>query len=126
MSNEELLKQIAKGDKITDIGKNHGVSQQAISKQLLSDPEWIRARMSGDLERIEKWEKETEAIKEGTSQVVLGRAREMLSHARWQAEREFPSQWGGQKVNINVAGKITMSEALTEEAGELLEHLAKE
>ncbi len=42
---------------------------------------------------------------------MLGRAKEMLSHARWRAEREFPSQWDGAKVNINV-NKVNMSEAL--------------
>jgi len=43
----EILKRIAAGDKIADIGKSYGVTQQAISKQLLTDPEWIDARMSG-------------------------------------------------------------------------------
>jgi len=79
---EEILKRVAASDKISDIGKSYGVTQQAISKQLLSDPEWIDARMSGTLARIEYWEKEIEAINEGTSQVVLRRAREMLAHAR--------------------------------------------
>ena len=109
---EEILKRVAKGDKISDIGKTYGVSHAAISKQLLKDPEWIDARMSVALARIEHWEKEIEAINEGTSQVMLGRAKEMLSHARWRAEREFPSQWGGAKVNINVTNKVEMSEAL--------------
>ncbi len=54
----EILKRVAKGDKIADIGKAYNVSQQAISKQLLKDPEWIDARMSGTLARIEHWEKE--------------------------------------------------------------------
>ncbi len=75
----EILKRVAAGDKITDIGKSYGVTQQAISKQLLSDPEWIYARMSGALARIEHWEKEIEAINEGSSQVVLGRARDAIS-----------------------------------------------
>ncbi len=44
---EEILKRVAKGDKISDIGKAYNVTQQAISKQLLTDPEWIDARMSG-------------------------------------------------------------------------------
>jgi len=26
---------------------------------------------------------------------MLGQAKELLAHARWRAEREFPSQWGG-------------------------------
>jgi len=122
----EILKRVAKGDKISDIGKAYNVSQQAISKQLLTDPEWIEARMSGALARIEHWEKEIEAINEGTSQVMLGRAKEMLAHARWRAEREFPSQWGGAKVNINVTNKVEMSEALNTVAGELLDQIATE
>ena len=47
----------------------------------------------------------------------------MLSHARWRAEREFPSQWGGAKVNINVTNKVEMSEALNTIAGELLDEI---
>jgi len=121
---DEILKRVAKGDKIADIGKTYGVSHAAISKQLLKDPEWIDARMSGALARIEYWEQEIEAIKEGTSMVMLGRAKEMLSHARWRAEREFPSQWGGAKVNINVTNKVEMSEALNTVAGELLDQIA--
>jgi len=120
----EILKRVAKGDKIADIGKAYNVSQQAISKQLLNDPEWIDARMSGALARIEYWEKEIETINEGTSQVMLGRAKELLAHARWRAEREFPSQWGGAKVNINVTNKVEMSEALNTVAGELLDQIA--
>ncbi|MEE8288799.1 MAG: hypothetical protein V3R25_05240 [Nitrosomonadaceae bacterium] len=44
---EEILNRVAASDKISDIGKSYDVTQQAISKQLLSDPEWIDARMSG-------------------------------------------------------------------------------
>jgi len=121
---DEILKRVAKGDKISDIGKTYNVSQQAISKQLLKDPEWIDARMSGALARIEHWEKEVEAINARSSQVELGRAKELLAHARWRAEREFPSQWGGAKVNINVTNKVEMSEALNTVAGELLEQIA--
>ena len=82
--------------------------------------------MSGTLARIEYWEKEIEAINEGTSQVMLGRAKEMLSHARWRAEREFPTQWGGAKININVTNKVEMGEALDTIAGELLDHIVLE
>jgi len=117
---EEILKRVAAGDKIADIGKCYGVTQQAISKQLLSDPEWIDARMSGALARIEHWEKEIEAINEGTSMVMLGRAKEMLSHARWRAEHEFPAKWGGSKVNIQINTQVSSSELLEIEAHELV------
>ena len=79
--------------------------------------------MSSALARIEHWEKEVEAINAGSSQVELGRAKEMLSHARWRAEREFPNQWGGAKINITITNKIEMSEALDTTAGELLDQI---
>ena len=68
--------------------------------------------------------REIEAINAGSSQVELGRAKELLAHARWRAEREFPAQSGGHKLNINVIGKIEMSEALNSEASELLDQIA--
>jgi len=52
--------------------------------------------------------------------------REMLAHARWRAEREFPAQWGGHRININVVGAITMSEALVVKARELLDQITGE
>ena len=121
---DEILKRVAKVDKIADIGKTYNVSHAAISKRLLKDPEWIEAHMSRALARIEHWQKDVEAINAGSSQVELGRAKEMLSHARWRAEREFPSQWGGAKININVTNKVEMSEALDTVAGELLDQIA--
>ncbi len=121
---DAILERIARGDKIADIAKDYGVTQPAISKALLDDPEWIEARKNGALSRIEHWEKEIENISADTNQVMLGRAKEMLSHARWRAEREFPNQWGAQKININVINGVTMDAALANEAGTLLEHLA--
>jgi len=82
--------------------------------------------MSGALARIEHWEKEIEAINAGSSQVELGRAKELLAHARWRAEREFPSQWGGAKINITVNNIPSMTEALNHDASELLKHIALE
>ena len=120
---DEILKRIANGDKIADIGKTYKVSHAAISKQLSNDPEWIEARKVGALSRIEHWEKEVEAINAGSSQVELGRAKELLAHARWRAKREFPTQWGGAKININVTNKVEMDEALDTIAGELLDHI---
>lgn len=81
--------------------------------------------MSGTLARIEHWEKEVEKIDPETNQIMLGRAKEMLSQARWRAEREFPTQWGGAKVNINVTGNVTMTEALGAEANSLLDRLTE-
>jgi hypothetical protein len=121
---DKILERISNGDKIADIAKDYGITQPAISKALLDDPEWIEARKNGALSRIEHWEKEIENVSADTNQVMLGRAKEMLSHARWRAEREFPAQWGGQKLNINIISNITMDDALASQAGDLLEHIS--
>ena len=46
----------------------------------------------------------------------------MLAHARWRAEREFPAQWGGHKLNINIGERsaTTTSEALLEKEAKAL------
>lgn len=121
---EEILERISKGEKIADIAKDFGISQPAISKALLDDPEWIEARKAGALSRIERWEKEIEEIGADSNSVMLGRAREMLSHARWRAEREFPQTWGQQKQTINIINGITLTEALAGEASQLLDQIA--
>jgi vacuolar-type H+-ATPase subunit H len=118
---DTILERVSKGDKIADIAKDYGITQAAISKQLLDDPEWTEARRNGALSRIEKWEKEIEGISADTNQVMLGRAKEMLSHARWRAEREFPAIWGQQKQNINIITGVSMDDVLSSTAGELLE-----
>jgi len=46
----------------------------------------------------------------------------MLAHARWRAEREFPSQWGGHKLNINIGERSATptSDALLEKDAKAL------
>ena len=48
--------------------------------------------------------------------------RQMLAHARWRAEREFPSQWGGHKLNINIGERSATptSDALLEKDAKAL------
>ena len=67
-----------------------------------------------------------EAIEEATEDFPLSRARERWRAVTWYAERRDPMRYGGAKVNINVAGSVTMSEALDTKAGELLDQIAKE
>ena len=89
---ESLLQRIADGEYVTDIAKDIGLTTPAaVSKYLSHDPDYVAARLSGTKVRLEKWEKELEAA---TDNVKVARARELLSHARWRAEREFPEHWG--------------------------------
>ncbi len=48
----------------------------------------------------------------------------MSSSAIDLADLQFPTQWSGAKVNINVTNKVEMSEALETVAGELLDQIA--
>lgn len=87
-----LLERIANGEYVTDIAPDLGLTTPAaVSKYLSKDPEYIAARLSGTKVRLEKWERELEAADDN---VKVARARELLSHARWRAEREFPEHWG--------------------------------
>ena len=87
-----LLERIAEGEYVTDIAKDLGLTTPAaVSKYLSHDPDYIAARLSGTKVRLEKWERELEAADDN---VKVARARELLSHARWRAEREFPEHWG--------------------------------
>jgi len=52
-------------------------------------------------------ERELEAAADS---VAVARARELLSHARWRAEREHPTRWGqrqqvegGTQIVVNIA-----------------------
>lgn len=89
---ETLLDRIAAGHYVTDIAPSIGLgSAAAISKYLSHDPEYVAARLAGTKVRLEQREKDLEAASDSVS---VARARELLSHARWRAEREFPEHWG--------------------------------
>ena len=107
----EIIERIAVGHRLTDIAQSLGISQPAISKVLASDPDYLAARETGTLVRIERWEGALEAIERETAPVIVARVREGLSHARWRAEREFPQRWG-QRTQIDVT--IDLGGALAE------------
>ena len=89
---ELVLDAIQSGMRLSDVAtllglKTHG----AISNALRDDPEYLTAREVGVESRMELRERELEAAADS---VTVARARELLSHARWRAEREFPDRWG--------------------------------
>lgn len=87
-----LLDRIAKGHYLTDIAKDLGLAtHSAISNYLSHDPEYVAARLAGTKVRLEQRERE---LQDAPDSVTVARARELLSHARWRAEREFPEHWG--------------------------------
>lgn len=89
---DEILARIATGARLVDLAQQFGYSSpSAIYNRLRDDPEYHVAREIGNDMRMEIREKELESADDS---VKVARARELLSHARWRAEREHPHRWG--------------------------------
>jgi len=95
----EILTRVALGERLHDIALSLGYASHAgISRILADDPEYREARETGLEARMDTREAELEAASES---VTVARARELLSHARWRAERECPHRWG-QRSHVTV------------------------
>ena len=117
----EILERVAAGEKLRDIGKSYGVTANAITNQLVNDPDYQLARVSGLESRLDQREHELE---ESNDQVSVSRARELLSHARWRCEREAPHKWGAKQIMALVAPP-SLDSALRTKASDLLREIAK-
>ena len=102
---DSVIERVAKGDRLIDIAKSYGLTTHAaISKQLASDPDYQAARLTGLEARMETREEELEGAGD---KVTVARARELLSHARWRAEREAPAIWGQRShVTVETVGDL--------------------
>lgn len=89
---EDIIRRVAQGEYLASIAKDIGLKGkgQAICNILSTDPEYIAAREQGLENRLATRERELEAA----DPADVPRARELLSHARWRAEREAPHRWG--------------------------------
>lgn len=89
---EEILERVAKGEYLQSIAHSLGLKGKGkvLSDYLANDPDYILARESGLEARLEARERELECAEPE----YVPRARELLSHARWRAEREAPHRWG--------------------------------
>ena len=92
---ETIIQQVAEGRKLSEIAKAIGLAGkgQAISNALAKDPEYQQAREWGLASRLDQREEELEQ----SEPAYVPRARELLSHARWRAERECPARWGAKQ-----------------------------
>ena len=100
-----ILDQVAQGRRISDIAIDLGLSTHAaISKSLAKDPEYQLAREIGAEARLDQRERELESA---SNSVTVARARELMSQARWRAEREHPKIWGV-KVEAKIDASLTV------------------
>ena len=116
---EYIIDCVARGTKLQEVAHSLGLAGkgQAIANALADDPEYRAAREDGLEARMEQRERELEIAE---SQDVP-RARELLSHARWRAEREAPKRWGAkQQVTMDTA--VTVVLAASDSTGRLIEH----
>lgn len=118
---EQIIQRIAAGERVTDIAKSLGyLSHSTISKTLSGDPDYQQAVIHSAWAKLETREEQLEQAEE---QVDVTRARELLSHARWMAERlnrEQFAQKADTQVNINL---INVDGVLGQNAASLLDQL---
>jgi hypothetical protein len=97
---ETIINRVHDGEYAAEIARDFGISPAALSNQLASDPEYHKARECGIEHRLAQRESELENTADSAG---VSRARELLSHQRWRAEREFPQRWGA-KSSIEHSG----------------------
>ena len=103
---EEILNRVAAGEYLASISQSLNLAGkgQAISNALANDPEYQVAREFGLEAKLAEREKIVEDCADPRD---VPRARELLSHARWRAEREAPHRWG-QKSELKVDATISV------------------
>ena len=102
---DEIINRVAQGEYLATIATSLGLSRnaKAISNALAADPEYQAAREIG----LEAKLATREETLESAAPLDVPRARELLSHARWRAEREAPHRWGP-KQEIKSDSTITI------------------
>ncbi len=92
---DSIIERVTQGERLIDIAKSYGFTSHAvISKHLASNPKYQAARELALEARMDVRESELESADDS---VTVARARELLSHARWRAERECPRRWGAKQ-----------------------------
>lgn len=115
----QIIKRLLDGEYVSQIAKELGCSPAAISNGLHDDQEYRSAREAGMELRLKRFENELE---QSSDQLAVSRTRELLSHQRWRAEREFPHRWGA-KAQVEVTNKVTVDDALDGMASALLDKM---
>ena len=119
---EDAKERILKGDTLTEIAEDHGISKRTLNT-------WLMALGDEYQELRQVWidnmlAEAKEAIDGADEQLPLARAREQWKAATWYAERRDRLRYGQQVANINIINGVSLTDALGTEAGQLLEHIA--
>lgn len=96
---EHIIERVAKGERLRDIAESLGITHGAISQQLAKDAEYQAAMEAGLEAKMDQREEELERAEDG---LTVARARELLSHARWRAERRLPHLYGQQRQAVAI------------------------
>ena len=127
----EIIEAIASGKRLSDIAPKYGVTPQAISKQLATDPEYVEAIMEGHAARLDDAEYQIECASDS---VDVARARALWAARSWRAEREVATRWGiksevthrlpdGPMLQINLSANTTNSiDAVRLDDNQSIEH----
>lgn len=114
---QDIIQGLLDGKRLSDIAKELGVSHQALSAPLQDDPEYLAA-MDASLDvRMDQREDELESA---CDQLAVARARELLSHARFRAERLAPQRWGKVETNQQVNVSLNLSNSTLSRMSDLI------
>ena len=114
---DEIIRRVSEGEYLQTVAQSLGLKGkgQAICNVLANDPEYQIARERGLEFKLEMREVELERSEPES----VPRARELLSHARWRAEREAPHRWGAKGVAVTVQ-VTSVGDLVRERASDLL------
>jgi len=101
-----ILARLAAGEPLTQIAPSIGYADhRGICERLANDSDYQAAMRAGAIAKLERREGELEAAPDN---VAVSRARELLSHARWRAERLDPDRWGQRQIGGNAGPTVVL------------------
>ena len=119
---DQIIQRVANGERITDIARTLGyASHSMISGTLSNDPGYRQAIIDSAWAKLEQRE---EQMEQATEQTDITRQRELLSHARWMAERLNRDQFSPKPdISIQINQLVSLDQAVAGAASELLDRL---
>lgn len=120
---QQIIERLSSGMSLRTIASEFGCSGQALHQFIDKRAHIKAAQRVGYVSRMERREEELESAEE---QVDISRARELLGHARWLAERGDPEKWGSKPVQVNVGVQVLLDSSAVGTIGDLLNCVAQQ